>query len=82
MPPVLSVVEATVVGSFLNGVFVSWEEGEGGEGEGSGKKKTLCARMTPGKMYLNGRRNLQNIFRYRAMGIGKSVLQTKFHINR
>ena len=48
-------VEATVVGSFLNGVFVSWE-GEGG--------KKLCARMTPGKMYLNGRRNLQTIFRY------------------
>ena len=48
-------VEATVVGSFLNGVFVSWE-GEGG--------KKLCARMTPGKMYLNGRRNLQTVFRY------------------
>ena len=47
-------VEAKVIGTFLNGVFISWEE-EGG--------KKLCARMTPGKMYLNGRRNLQTIFR-------------------
>ena len=36
------------------GVVVSWE-GEGG------KKK--CARLTPGKAYLNGRRNLQSVFR-------------------
>ena len=47
-------VEATVIGTFLNGVFIQWEE-EGG--------KKMCARMTPGKMYLNGRRNLQTIFR-------------------
>ena len=48
-------VEATVVAAFLNGVFVAWE-GEGG------KKK--CARLTPGKAYLNGRRNLQSVFRW------------------